>query len=95
MPYKEFKTESRRSWGKNLADTEGLSLEQIRIGCLQRIADATEVMAGNNAQMQEEINALRRGRAYWQQEAEAAQRQVAALKGVITKLKKKAANGTS
>lgn len=65
------------------------SLNSINAGSLQRIADATEKMAGNYTRLQEDVK-------YWKERAESAQKYAAtlgrsksALKGVITKLKNK------
>ena len=95
MPYKNYKEKSKSSWGRNVPDGEGLTLEEIQIGCLQRIADATEGMSQNYLKLQQEYDYLKGRKEYWQQEVEAARRQVASMKGVVTKLKKKIANGTS
>jgi hypothetical protein len=75
---------SRKEW------TSRDSIESINAGSLQRIADATEKMAGNFIALQNERD---RYKGWFQQERsykEACERQVRSLRGVITKLKKKA-----
>ena len=44
--FKNYKQESRKDWGTN-QDSELLSIEQINLGAILRIADATEAMAKN------------------------------------------------
>jgi len=95
MPYKNYKEKSKSSWGRNVPDGEGLTCEVIQTGCMQRIADAAEVMAQNYLQLQQEYEYLKGRKDYWQREAEASRRREAAMKGVITKLKKKTTNGAS
>jgi len=78
---------SKQPWETHRPPT----LEQINAGSLQRIADATEKMAASYDQM-------RNARDYWQAEYERVsadrsrlQKQVQALRGVITRMKNKAA----
>lgn len=86
MPFKYYREESRKAWG---VDQEAaLDRSQITLGALLRIADAVELMAKNFRDLQEENETLRQSRSYYQAEASRADRKVAALKGVITKLKK-------
>ncbi len=66
----------------------GMSLEAISTGCLQRIADAMEVIA-------QDYRTLLRERDYYKRELEAARerlktqkRQIAAYKGQLRKIKK-------
>lgn len=65
------------------------TVENINAGSLQRIADACERMAGNYIALQNERDRYKR----WYQEAlqnrEAAERRASALRGVITKMKRK------
>jgi hypothetical protein len=77
--------ESRRSWGA----ADPATIEQLKLGCLQRIADATEVMAKRYSLLIEE-------RDYWERRAkeeraaaERLRRSNAALRGAITRLKRK------
>lgn len=66
------------------------TLEQIQIGALQRIADATEKMASNYTALQNDRDLYMR---WWKEQKAYSQklaRRISALQGVITKLKKKA-----
>lgn len=76
--------DSKRNWSSNGR------IEEINSGSLQRIADATEVMAQNYVQLQNDRDMYKR---WWQEQQERTEklrRRVAALQGVITKMKNKA-----
>lgn len=65
------------------------NIETINCGSLQRIADATERMAGNYTALQNELD---RYKAYYRELSERLARRdktISNLKGQITKLKKK------
>jgi len=71
--------------------------ETVNFGSLQRIADACEKMAATSEKMGANFDALRNERDYLKKrqdelyaQAEAAGRKIAALRGVITKLRKAA-----
>jgi len=83
--HKSYREESKKDWGTlGGAPTR----EQLVFGCLLRIADAQEQMAKPFVSLLSEAERLRR----WHREGnESIQRLVrsnAALRGVITKLKK-------
>jgi hypothetical protein len=67
--------------------TSDNTIEHINAGSLQRIADATELMAKNYLQLQSDRDLYKR----WYNESSAQKaklyRQISALRGVITKLK--------
>lgn len=80
---KDTRELSRKNWnGEN-------ALEAINTGSLQRIADATEKMASNYIQLQNDRDMYKRWYDCEKAEKEALYRKVSALKGVITKLKKR------
>lgn len=88
MPHKFYQNESRKDYGRIMPESFGMTGEEIKVGCLQRIAAATEAMAKNHDQ-------LVRDRDYYKKLADSradslnhAERRIASLKGVITKLKK-------
>ena len=64
------------------------SIQRIKVGCLQRIAEATELMAQNHQELIDQRDMYQR----WYKEASrdlrSEKRSKAALRGVITKLKK-------
>lgn len=80
-----YREASRIFWGNE--ESEGLTLEQINTGAVLRIADATEKMAQRHTE-------LIRDRDYYKGKAERLDvecnrlsRRVAALRGVITRMK--------
>ena len=82
-----FRAESRKDWqvtgiGMQLSDA------QLQIGCLQRIADATELMAKSYQGLINERNEARKSRDYWMDRSDQTDRRLSAAKGQITKLKK-------
>ena len=91
MPFKSYRDESRNTnWG---TEGEGMDLNQINAGSLLRIADATEAMAREHnrlIQREKYLEGVCRSRSA---EIECLKRRNAALKGVITKMKKEARDG--
>jgi len=73
----------------NYQAAEKPSLEQLQVGCLQRIADATEKMAVNYDRMQQQLDSYKRICVERAERIEALSKSNAALRGAITKLKKK------
>ena len=78
-----------RARSRATVKSAGLTWEVVNAGSLQRIADATEKMA-------ESYDSMRNDRDFWKRIAEsrlterdALQRQVNALRGVITKMKRR------
>lgn len=91
-----IKNESKKDWVVGIDDnvTTYPGDHNIQLGCLMRIADATEAMAKNYVRLQEDADLYKK---WWQNEKErrrAEERKVIALKGVITKLKKQLAAKT-
>lgn len=90
MTHQSYRKESYKDWGKD-SSHGNLTLEQINTGALLRIADATEAMAKRHVELIEERDRFER---YYRQEQSrriAWERSAAALKGQITKLKKRLA----
>lgn len=86
--FKSYRQESRDNYGATLDDNENLTTEQLGLGALLRIADACEAMAKNHVKLQEDYNYMRKWRDEYHELSEKQARQIRALKGVITKLKK-------
>jgi IS1 family transposase len=85
---KTFKSESRLDWGR---ETQGgtPTNEEIQFGAILRIADATEAMAKNYTDLQ---NQLARYKQYWSDERKATERlkrSNASLRGHIARIKRK------
>lgn len=83
--FKNYRDESRANYGTR---KEKLTIDQINAGSLQRIADSTERMAVNYTTLQKERDRYQQW--YYEEiaRAKSLQRTIAALRGVITKLKK-------
>ena len=90
MAFNSYKDEARKDWGctDRKPDTD-----ELKIGALQRIADATEVMAREYSRLIEQRNIYeewwRKSKAY----SERLERRNAALRGQITKLRKRVEAG--
>jgi hypothetical protein len=76
---------------KRKSEGQRIHIEEMKFGCLQRIADATEVMANNYSQMLAENQNLRMKLKLAESDEEYTRRQVAAQKGLVTKLRNKLA----
>lgn len=89
MPHQSYRQRSREDWGTTAPDGYGLTSEQIRTGCLLRIADAVEVMAENHAALIAERDQFKRWYDEEREKRASRNRKISALRGVITKLKRK------
>ena len=86
MPFKSYRKESRTDWG---AETDqNISREQIELGALLRIADATELMCKDREKLERDYKYMRESRGAYRAALEVERRRSAALRGVITKMKK-------
>jgi len=86
MTHRSYADESRKNWGTS--DPEPLTIEQIKIGALLRIADAVEKMASS-------YDTVRNARDFWESRAKDKQRTIdslarsnAALRGVVKRMKR-------
>lgn len=61
------------------------TIKQIQLGALQRIADATELMAKSHRQLVDEAEFWKRRAADLEKRVEEARRSQASLRGVITR----------
>jgi hypothetical protein len=80
-----YRAESKKEFSRSNGVYD---LEEVKLGCLQRIADATEVMSRNHSALVSERDMYERW--YREQKTIAAtlRRRVAALQGVMRKQKK-------
>lgn len=83
--FRGYRERSRTNWGSS---EEALTLEQINAGALMRIADASEAMAKNHVALMREREMYERMYRERQATCQRLSRQVSALRGVITKLKR-------
>lgn len=79
-------TTMRESSKKEWTSVE--NIEHINTGSLQRIADAVEKMATNHLELMRQRDTYQISYKNEQRRREAAERTIAALRGVITKLKR-------
>jgi len=85
-----FKNESKKEWyDKNVTKP---SNEQLQLGCMQRIAEASEMMAKNFNDLIRENQLLKRQKLELERETKHLAKSNAAYRGQITKLKKQFPN---
>ena len=88
---KSWKDASRTSWHRSAGNESGSDIpdNQLQIGCLQRIADATELMARNWSQLKDERDRYERWYTEQKSRSDLSERRRAALRGVITRLQRR------
>jgi alanine dehydrogenase len=89
MIFKSYRKESRTDWGVTVTENTKPDRDQLHLGCMMRIADATEVMAQNFIQLQNQLKWANERNQRLVAQNEKLQRQVNAYKGVVKKLKNK------
>lgn len=82
-----YKEESRKGW--HLPGDAKPGVEHLQLGCMQRIADATELMARRYQELIDERDRWKRWHDTEQQAARRLARSNNSLRGQITKLKKR------
>lgn len=88
MAFKDYRQQSRDvRWGTS---DDRMTLEQINAGSLLRIADALELSAKDREKLERDYKYVRSARDEYRRRCESLERRIAAMKGVITKLKKRA-----
>lgn len=85
--FKDYKKESRKKWGND--QTAPLDREQITLGAILRIADAIEALAENHNSLIRDNNYLTDRVKELRDALNAVQRSNTALKGHITRLKRR------
>lgn len=89
MPHKSYRQESKADWGVNTSENYIMNDEQLKLGALLRIADATELMAKNYQQLQDDVLFYKRKLAEVRAREDRMLRRISAYKGIIRKLKAK------
>jgi hypothetical protein len=84
---KTFREASRRDWAFDGSPT----VPEIQLGCMQRIASATELMAKRYQDLIDQCDYAEKGRSYWRDQYEKCNRSRNAARGQITKLKNRLA----
>jgi hypothetical protein len=88
----DYKEHSKKNWAPATNDSGFPGREAMQLGCLQRIADATELMAKNFLQLQAEAEQYKR---YYEQEKkykDTYRKSMIAYKAHNTRLKNKINN---
>lgn len=88
MPFVDHRKNSRTDWGREVPGAINPNLEDIRLGALLRIADATEAMAKRHTELMAARDYYERAARERLAEIEALRRQRAALRGTITRMKR-------
>lgn len=81
--FKKYREESRKGWGTN---DDGLSIEQVKLGAILRIADATELMAKRHQELVDAKDSATRNASYWKTQYDAERRRRIAMQGRVTTL---------
>ena len=81
-----YKEGSKQNYGTK---EDNLNAEQIQLGCMMRIADASELMAKNYLRLETDLQWYKKLFNEHLTEIKRLRKQIAAYKGEITKLKKK------
>jgi len=86
MNGQNLRSASRREWA---SENPGLTRDELKVGTLLRIADATEAMARRYNDLLDRNRFLERACESRSSEIEHLERRISSLKGQITKMKKK------
>lgn len=86
----DYQEESRRPWSSG---NDRPNTDQIKIGCMQRIATATEAMSKNYVTMENNLKWSREHVVRLEKRLESATNTNRSLRGHITRLKKKLFKG--
>ena len=85
--------ESKKRWYRS--DGEQPNIEQIKLGCLQRIATATETMSLSYSRLISERDSALNSVEYCRQRADKLKRQIAGLRGAIGRMKRARIGGAA
>ena len=90
----DYRANSRVPWGRKIDSGDTLKdRDDIKLGCLLRIADAAEAMAKSHVQLQNSLDFYKHRVERLDAEVQRLLRSNAALRGVIKRRKKESANG--
>jgi hypothetical protein len=85
--FKRYREESRSNWGAELEEGTELDREQIQLGAILRIADATEAMAKNVTQLEASLKYYRGRTEELEAEIKRLGRSVRAYRGLLKRRK--------
>jgi seryl-tRNA synthetase len=84
-----YRNETKRKRVAIKNDGSKLTNDELILGCMLRIADNTELMAGNFIKMQKNIQSLERSVEFYRSERDRVTKQLQVQKGLNTRLRKK------
>ena len=82
-----YAEESKKNWSKALGQPNN---DDLKLGCLQRIATATEIMSLNNQRIQSDLDYYKGRCNRLDNEVSRLLKSRSSLRGVITRMKNKA-----
>lgn len=88
MPHIDHRENSRDIWGRVVEGANNPSIQDIKLGCLLRIADGVEAMSKNYIALANDRDNYKKWYEQQCKELAAGQRSISALRGRITKLKR-------
>jgi septal ring factor EnvC (AmiA/AmiB activator) len=88
MPFKSYREESRREWGRDL-QTRNLTDDEVKVGALLRVADAIEKIASDRETLERQLKNSEKSLEWYRKQLRKAEASRNALRGVITKMKRK------
>lgn len=91
--FRPYRDESRKNYGREIEDEHSLRNDELKLGALLRIADATEAMAKNYTQMQTNLDYYKRLAQERADQIQQLQYMLRGARGANTRLRKKLANG--
>lgn len=86
----DYRAKSKLYYG---SEETTMTIDKIQLGCLQRIADATEAMAKNHIELQREYNWMKQRKESLESANNRMARSISSLRGHITRLKKRQTAG--
>lgn len=90
MAYKSYRQESKKDYGvSGVSEFANLNIDQLQIGALLRIADASEKMAVNIIDLQNKLKRTEESLAWSRKRVAYLEKANAALRGHIKRLKRK------
>lgn len=93
MKFVSHRNNSRINWGEYVDGDQNNNYSDIKLGCILRIADATEAMAKNHVALQRELDYLSNRVKEKDATIERISRSNAALRGTITRMKRAVKGG--
>lgn len=88
-PFKDYRIESKARYG---TEGENLTLNQINTGCMQRIADAVEIMVADRVKLERDLTYYKERCKSNQNTIEALRNKVIGMSGARTRYKNQIAS---